>query len=286
MPTDDSRETIQSPSEQMQLALPISETFVGGDPVPMVDARRLHAFLEVKTPFTMWMSRRIEEYGFVEGREFLTNLLEIENPSVGRPNKEYMLSLDMAKEISMAERTEKGKAARQYFLLMERIAKQGALSEDDLLAKLDDPNFLRRLVVRKDEQLQLAKEKILSDAPKVEVYGKFLDSMGAVSIDEFAKRMASIGYAIGEKRAFEWLRWLKIMLPAPKTIPYQFYIQNGDFVVQEVTFQRGEKIGTSMQTRITSQGQIRLENLMQQTYHNGLKGFLTWWDMRKKMSGE
>lgn len=78
------------------------------------------------------MARRIADYGFEDGKDFCSFLSE---SSGGRPSKEYHLSLDMAKELSMVERNEKGKQARQYFIVCERRAK-------DPLAALSDPTAM------------------------------------------------------------------------------------------------------------------------------------------------
>jgi len=82
----------------------------------LVSARELHTFLGVRTPFKDWIQRMIE-YGFVEGVDFSSFLSK---STGGRPSKEYALTLDMAKEISMIQRTEKGKQARQYFISCEK----------------------------------------------------------------------------------------------------------------------------------------------------------------------
>src|SRR5699024_2321660 len=82
----------------------------------LVTGRDLHDFLEVTTPYTMWI-KRMTEYGFVEGSDFITKMLE---SSGGRPGTDHHIKLDMAKEISMLQRNEKGKQARQYFIELER----------------------------------------------------------------------------------------------------------------------------------------------------------------------
>jgi len=87
-----------------------------------VNARELHQFLEVETKFTTWIERRIEEYGFVENQDFEVFDNFIKNSEGGRPAREYIISLDMAKELSMVERNEKGKLARLYFIEMEKKA--------------------------------------------------------------------------------------------------------------------------------------------------------------------
>lgn len=88
-----------------------------------VNARELHQFLEVETRFNDWISRRIEEYQFIEKQDFEVLLKNEKNSNGGRPLKEYIISIDMAKELSMVERNEKGKLARLYFIEMEKKAK-------------------------------------------------------------------------------------------------------------------------------------------------------------------
>lgn len=83
-----------------------------------VSARDLYAFLQVQAAFTHWC-KRMFEYGFEEGRDFMPILAE---SSGGRPSMDYALSIDCAKEISMLQRTERGKQARQYFIDMEKKA--------------------------------------------------------------------------------------------------------------------------------------------------------------------
>lgn len=82
----------------------------------VVGGRDLHEFLEVVTPYDKWFPRMCE-YGFSEGTDFSTFLSE---STGGRPRTDHVLTLDMAKEISMIQRTEKGKQARQYFIQVEK----------------------------------------------------------------------------------------------------------------------------------------------------------------------
>lgn len=83
---------------------------------PTVSARELHEFLEVKAPYRNWFSRMCE-YGFEESKDFRTFLCET---SGGRPKHDAEITIDMAKELCMLQRNERGKQARQYFLQMER----------------------------------------------------------------------------------------------------------------------------------------------------------------------
>ena len=86
---------------------------------PAVSARELHEFLEVETRFNDWFSRMCE-YGFTEGEDYYSFLSNRVDGLAGKPRKDAALSIDMAKEICMIQRNEKGKLARQYFLALEK----------------------------------------------------------------------------------------------------------------------------------------------------------------------
>lgn len=84
----------------------------------VASARDLHEFLEVRTKFTDWMKSRIEKYGFIEGEDI--TLLSENSDKVGRPEHDYALTLDTAKELAMVEGNDKGKQARRYFIECEK----------------------------------------------------------------------------------------------------------------------------------------------------------------------
>ena len=86
----------------------------------MIDARGLHGWLGVTTPFHKWAGRRIEEYGFTDGLDFRTIL----SKTGGRPKTDYLLTVGMAKELAMVERSEIGKATRRYFIKMEQAVRE------------------------------------------------------------------------------------------------------------------------------------------------------------------
>ncbi len=83
---------------------------------PTVSARDLHEFLEVDTRFNDWFLRMCE-YGFAEGQDFYSFLSK---STGGRPAQDAAISIEMAKEICMLQRNEKGKMARQYFIQLEK----------------------------------------------------------------------------------------------------------------------------------------------------------------------
>lgn len=99
----------------MQL-ITINKSPIGDSLIETVNARDLHAFLESKQEFRHWIKDRVEKYDFTEGRDFVTAEIFIR----GGKGTDYHISLDMAKELSMVERNDKGKQARQYFIECER----------------------------------------------------------------------------------------------------------------------------------------------------------------------
>ncbi len=105
--------------------IPVVSQVIGGQSVQTVDARTLHAFLEVGKVFAAWIQERIEQYSFEQGKDFEVFSDSGNNPQGGRPTKDYALTLDMAKELAMVERTPKGKQARQYFIECEKRLRSG-----------------------------------------------------------------------------------------------------------------------------------------------------------------
>lgn len=72
-----------------------------------VNARELHQFLENKRQFANWIEQRIEQYGFVENQDYCSFNKIVKRETGATTCKEYALSLDMAKELSMVENNEK-----------------------------------------------------------------------------------------------------------------------------------------------------------------------------------
>jgi anti-repressor protein len=115
---------------------------IGAASVQTVNARDLHAFLNSKKDFSTWIKDRIDAYGFASEIDFTT--FEASPLNGGAGNRgiriEYAVTIDMAKELSMVERNEHGKRARQYFIECEKRAKAPATVD------LNDPATLRGLL--------------------------------------------------------------------------------------------------------------------------------------------
>ncbi len=86
---------------------------------PTVSGRELHEFLEIGTKYADWF-KRMAEYGFEEGKDYVTCFSNLGSEMHGGQNKQdHELTIPMAKELCMLQRNEKGKQARQYFLKVE-----------------------------------------------------------------------------------------------------------------------------------------------------------------------
>ena len=98
----------------------IRPTLINGAEVNSVNARDLHAVLESKQDFSTWIKKRLDEVDAVENVDYIVFHKKMENLEGGRPQVEYILSTDIAKEIAMLERNEIGKKVRRYFIEVEK----------------------------------------------------------------------------------------------------------------------------------------------------------------------
>jgi len=186
----------------MQDLIAITRTDIGTTTVPTVNGRDLHEFLDVQTQFKDWIVRRIEEYGFEDGKDFSSFLSE---STGGRPTKDYALTVDMAKELSMVERTPRGKQARQYFIECERIA-QTMRIDGAPVAALDDPktliaaireesNYTVRAMLHKQLQ-QCCRQRRLRTPPLTEIVSEGDDLAPAHLFWKAVMRITRAGYMI------------------------------------------------------------------------------------------
>jgi putative phage anti-repressor protein len=106
----------------------------------LVNARELHERLQICTRFDIWIQRRISEYNFVENLDFIERSTLNNRGFFKTETKDYHLTLDMAKELCMLERSELGRQARRYFIEQEKEAKRLAEQNAKLLASI--PPFL------------------------------------------------------------------------------------------------------------------------------------------------
>ena len=218
----------------------------------VVSARDLHNYLEIDTPLSMWMPRMIE-YGFDEGKDFITFLLE---STGGRPSTDYALTLDMAKEISMLQRSEKGKTARQYFIACEK--KLFEIVPRTHLEVLQSEMALLIESERVKNELIIANTKIESDKPKVVFAESVIGSSNSILVRQFAKDLCDDGFEIGQNRLFDCFREKKYLNVDNE--PYQQYVAQGLFEVITRTIGSGSETFTTKTTKITGSGQVYFAN--------------------------
>lgn len=125
--------------------VPVYETGAGER---IVYGTELHAVLEVKTPYRMWIDRRVEECDAVENVDY--EAAQICSPS-GQMQKEHIIKLNTAKEMAMLERNDKGKQVRRYFIAVEEKYKDAIMPKDfpsALRAYADE--YERRMIAEKE----------------------------------------------------------------------------------------------------------------------------------------
>ena len=158
----------------MTQLIPLQPQTIDGNAVETVNARELHAFLEVQTRFNDWIKNRIEQYDFVENQDFLVvTEKKVTMTDAGEKAtliKEYYITLDMAKELAMVERTEKGKQARQYFIECERKLRETQ-------AKLAPKTYVEALRTLADEveAHEQTKQTLAIAEPKAQYFDKLVE---------------------------------------------------------------------------------------------------------------
>ena len=135
---------------------------LNGDKITAVNARDLWKFLESKQDFSTWIKRRIEKYEFIEGQDYLLHKFVEQLPSGAKHCIEYLISLDMAKELAMVENNERGRQARQYFIEVEKRYRQTGNLVETIRAALTP-------IIRENEQyrarLELARNFLPNGNP-------------------------------------------------------------------------------------------------------------------------
>lgn len=213
---------------------------------PTVSGRELHEALEVKTAYKDWFPRMCE-YGFTEGEDF--NPLKNEqvrtegNRQVSRELTDHQLTIPMAKEICMLQRSEKGKQFRQYFIRVEE-----AWNSPEMIMK-------RALEIanEKVKALQVSVSQLTVDKqimqPKADYFDELVDRNLLTGIRETAKKLkvkqnTFVNFLLDKKYLYRDKKG--------KLMPYAKPMENGLFEIKEFS---NEKTGfSSTQVFITPKG--------------------------------
>lgn len=217
---------------------------------PTVSARELHEALGISTKFSMWFDRMCE-YGFSQGNEFFPKVGKTSEQG-GRPSTDYEISIDMAKQICMIQRTDKGKQYREYFLSLER-------------AWNTPEQVMARALRVADKELHRLKEDnaaLLAETERMKPKEIFADAVSAshtsILIGDLAKLLKQNGYDTGQKRLFEQLRREEFLIKSgsSRNMPTQRAANMGLFEVKETSVTNPDgSIRVTKTTKVTGRGQ-------------------------------
>ena len=218
-----------------------------------ISGRQLHMFLEVQTPYAKWFDR-MTEYGFTEGTDFWTNLSKTSSELGGRPAIDHLMTLSMAKELAMLQRTEKGKEARRYFI---RIEEEWNTPERVMARAL---RFSERILSDTKALLADAQEQIERDRPKVLFADSVRASHTTILIGELAKIIKQNGVDMGQNRLFQWMRengYLVSRQGSDYNMPTQRSMELGLFTIKETTITHADgHTSINKTTKVTGKGQV------------------------------
>lgn len=223
---------------------------------PTVSARELHEGLEIKTAFKDWFPR-MAEYGFEIDKDF--NMLKNErvqiegNREVRREIIDYQISVDMAKQICMIQRTEKGRQYRQYFLDLEKAWN----TPEQVFARA------LKMADREIESLKARNATLIQDAERMRPKEIFADAVAAshtsILIGDLAKILKQNGVDTGQKRLFVWMRengYLIKRKGSDWNMPTQESMERGLFEIKESTVNNPDgSVRINRTTKVTGKGQ-------------------------------
>lgn len=225
---------------------------------PTVSARDLHEALEVKSNFTTWFNRMCE-YGFREKIDFKTCFPKMESESHGGQNMiDHEISIDMAKQICMIQRSEKGKQYRQYFIDLEKAWN----TPEQVMARA------LKLADKTIDTLKEDNKKLIEDNERMRPKEIFADAVSAstssILIGDLAKLLRQNGVDIGQKRLFEYLRnhgYLIKRKGSDWNMPTQKSMNMGLFEIKESTHIDGNGCNIVTRTpKATGKAQIYFVN--------------------------
>lgn len=208
----------------------------------VVSGRELHEKLGIKTLYKDWIKRMIE-YGFTENIDFVT---VAQKRATAQGNEttynDHVVKLDMAKEICMIQRNEKGKLFRQYFIQIEK--------------EYNSPErTIQRALLYSQAQVKRLEAKIEEDRPRVSFAETIEKSSDSILVREFSKILANEGIHIGQNKLYQLLRYWGYIIQN-STEPTQKAVQQGLFTINERVIKSVKGDILSRTTKITGKGQL------------------------------
>lgn len=221
---------------------------------PTVSARELYEGLEIKTAFKDWFPR-MAAYGFEENQDFI---LVAQKRATNNPKNpvaiynDYQISVDMAKQICMIQRSEKGKQYRQYFIDLEKAWN----TPEQIFARA------LKMADQKIEKLKESNAGLLEDVERMKPKEIFADAVSAstssILIGDLAKLLRQNGVDTGQKRLFEQLRNEGYLMKtgSSRNMPTQRYVADGLFQIKETVISNPDgSVRMTKTTKVTGKGQ-------------------------------
>ncbi len=252
----------------MEKPIAIQHNTIKHETVQTVNARELHAFLEIGKDFSTWIKDRIHQYEFEEGNDFIKTQ-DLRSPKLGSAKSravtaiDYHLTLDMAKELAMVERNEKGKQARQYFIECERRAKQVVTPQIDY----SSPQVMLGVLTHLKNENE-RKDIIIEDLkPKAMALESLQRSDGLFGLTEAAKILE-----MQPKQFIQFLQqkgWVYRRAAGGNLLPYQDKIQKKLMDCPTITLQTANGIEKVVPAaKITAKGiGVLSQELKRQSMH-------------------
>lgn len=215
---------------------------------PVVSCRELHSRLEITERYSSWFNRMLH-YGFVEGEDYLG--CKVFNALARQELDDHMVKIDMAKEICMIQRNEKGREFRQYFIEVEK--------------EFNSPErIMARALLLADKKINTLELTIKEQRPKVLFAESVEASKCSILIGDLAKLIKQNGFDIGQNRLFEWLRkngYLISRKGESYNMPTQQSMQMGLFEIKESSVVNADgSVRLTRTTKVTGKGQIYFIN--------------------------
>ena len=218
---------------------------------PTVSARALHTGLGIRSNFTTWFDRMCE-YGFTEV-DYKKCFPNLESGCNGGQNRvDYLISVDMAKQICMIQRSPEGKQIRQYFIDLEKAWN----TPEQIMARA------LKVADKRIESLKQDNVLLAQDVERMRPKEIFADAVAAshtsILIGELAKLLKQNGVETGQRRLFSWLRnhGYLIKSGSSRNMPTQKSMELGLFEIKETTISNPDgSIRISRTTKVTGRGQ-------------------------------
>lgn len=225
---------------------------------PTVSGRELHDKLEIKTAYKDWFPRMCE-YGFVEGEDYGSFLSDRSDGLPGKPRTDHQLTIEMAKQICMIQRTETGKRYREYFLEIEKEWN----TPEAVMARA--VKMADRKIALLSGQLAEANKQIEEAKPKVLFAEAVSTAKTSILIGELSKLMKQNGVNIGQNRLFDWMRENGYLIKAKNgsyNMPTQSAMERGLLEIKESTSVNPDgSVRVNKTPKVTGKGQVYFINL-------------------------